>query len=95
MLHAARQLPSWLTYNVRQSRERMSTPAILFTLYLAAGLIVATVIMVTDIAKKRISAIGVLGDLATLHAGAFLLFLSLWPIWLIIILIPNDDGPNA
>ena len=63
----------------------MNIGAVLFGAYLAIGLVVAGVILTTAGSKaKARSAIEVLGDLATLHSVAFMIFFAgLWPLWLV------------
>ncbi len=63
----------------------MNIGAVLFGAYLAIGLVVAGVILTTAGSKaKARSAIEVLGDLATLHSVAFMIFAGLWPLWLVV-----------
>lgn len=73
----------------------MSLPTIIAVLYLAMGLVVAIVISFNDAAKKRISVVGLLGDLSHLHPVALLLFILLWPLWLAIWIFADDDNPQA
>lgn len=73
----------------------MSLPIIIAAVYLAVGLEVAVAISFNDAAKKRISAVGLLGDLAELHSVALLLFFLFWPLWLAIWLFTHDDTPKT
>ncbi len=60
----------------------MHLAAIVFGAYFVIGFIVACAITLTDAAKNRISGIGLLGGIATLHSVGFLIFVCLWPLWL-------------
>lgn len=70
-------------------------PAIIFGGYFVVGCIVAVAVMVSDFAKKKTSIAGLLGDLATFHAVAFVIFMLLGPLWLPLMLFGDDEPPKA
>lgn len=65
---------------------KMSTPAILFSVYILVGLILMIVAVASPGKEKRTKGFTPLGAGDPLEAGLFLFVALLWPIWLLVML---------
>lgn len=81
---------------VRSTISNMPVSGFLALAYLGVGLLVAFWIWASDLHKRKTSGIGFLGDLSTLTAFSFLVFVALWPVWLGILYLGSkeDESPS-
>jgi len=68
----------------------MSTPSLIFSIYILIGLLLMTIAVAAPGKEKRSKTFDVLGGGGVFDAGLLTFIALLWPLWLVIFLIKKN-----